>query len=228
MPYKDAETRRLKGREYVRRYKASRTPEQLAVFRQKDRESSSKWRAENRERHLQNCKDHHEAHRDEANARRKQQYLENFDRERQARKEWAEKNPEARRVAMHKYYTRHRDSVLSANKAWKDANPEKRHAHNQARRSRYIGASGHFTAEEFSALCDAYDNSCAYCGEPGKLEADHDVPLSRGGSNYIENIRPACGTCNRRKHTKTAAEFLSLHNYSSGGHGNHVHYSARR
>ncbi|MFJ8152239.1 HNH endonuclease [Streptomyces sp. NPDC094468] len=26
--------------------------------------------------------------------------------------------------------------------------------------------------------------------------ADHIVPLSRGGTNDIENLRPACGPCN--------------------------------
>jgi hypothetical protein len=33
-------------------------------------------------------------------------------------------------------------------------------------------------------------------------------PRSRsGGTNYIDNILPACGSCNRRKHTYTEEEF---------------------
>ncbi len=33
------------------------------------------------------------------------------------------------------------------------------------------------------------------------LEADHVVPLTRGGTDDIGNIQPLCGVCNRRKFT---------------------------
>lgn len=33
------------------------------------------------------------------------------------------------------------------------------------------------------------------------------MPLARGGSNSIDNILPACGRCNRRKHLMTEEEF---------------------
>lgn len=35
------------------------------------------------------------------------------------------------------------------------------------------------------------------------LTPDHVVPLSRGGTNYIDNIQPLCGPCNSQKHAKT-------------------------
>lgn len=41
----------------------------------------------------------------------------------------------------------------------------------------------------------------------GPLQVDHRIPLARGGSNSIDNILPACGRCNRRKHLMTEAEF---------------------
>lgn len=39
------------------------------------------------------------------------------------------------------------------------------------------------------------------------MTMDHRVPLARGGRHEIQNVVPACKTCNSRKHTRTEAEF---------------------
>ena len=40
---------------------------------------------------------------------------------------------------------------------------------------------------------------CASCGSREKLEYDHIVPISRGGSNTARNVELLCETCNRAK-----------------------------
>jgi len=40
---------------------------------------------------------------------------------------------------------------------------------------------------------------CARCGSRERLEYDHIVPISRGGSNTARNIELLCEDCNRRK-----------------------------
>ena len=42
--------------------------------------------------------------------------------------------------------------------------------------------------------------TCQYCGASNvKLECDHIIPISKGGSNDFENLTTACVTCNRTK-----------------------------
>lgn len=40
---------------------------------------------------------------------------------------------------------------------------------------------------------------CAQCGSRERLEYDHIVPISKGGSNTVRNIELLCEACNRRK-----------------------------
>lgn len=81
------------------------------------------------------------------------------------------------------------------------------------RTARKFAASGRHTKAEFLALCERLGWACSYCGcglTEETATRDHIVPLSRGGSNSIENIAPACDTCNKRKHARTPDEWAAL------------------
>jgi 5-methylcytosine-specific restriction endonuclease McrA len=55
------------------------------------------------------------------------------------------------------------------------------------------------SAEQWAALQAAWAG-CAYCGATDKpLQRDCVLPLSRGGRYTLENIAPACGSCNASK-----------------------------
>jgi len=43
---------------------------------------------------------------------------------------------------------------------------------------------------------------CRKCGNTEKLEFDHIIPFSKGGSNTYRNIQLMCETCNRKKLNK--------------------------
>ena len=71
-------------------------------------------------------------------------------------------------------------------------------------------ALGTHTDEEWLELIQAADYRCAYCGQRGRrLERDHKTPISRGGSDLIENIAPCCRSCNSKKGTATEEEYLA-------------------
>jgi 5-methylcytosine-specific restriction endonuclease McrA len=138
-------------------------------------------------------------------ARRKYQE-EHKERLSEYKKSWAANN--SQRVASLKrgYYERNRQEVISRSKKWAEENTEKvkvAKVNNRRRRRAAKNASkGHFTVEEFDALCAAYGYACLSCGATDRvLEADHVVPLTKGGSDEISNIQPLCGECNRRKST---------------------------
>ena len=76
--------------------------------------------------------------------------------------------------------------------------------------------TGSHSQREWDELVLAWGWRCFYCGRPvheaaqpiqDSLTRDHLIPLSRGGSNDIGNIVPACFNCNRLKGTMTIEEF---------------------
>ena len=68
------------------------------------------------------------------------------------------------------------------------------------RRKRRMDAVEHdLSAEQWSALQAAW-GGCAYCSATGTpLQRDCVQPLSRGGRYTLDNIAPACGSCNASK-----------------------------
>jgi len=71
-------------------------------------------------------------------------------------------------------------------------------------------AKGYCSEHDAMRLRKVQNDRCAYCGCElnGGGELDHKKPVSRGGSNWPENMAWACLTCSRDKHNKTAEEFL--------------------
>lgn len=72
-----------------------------------------------------------------------------------------------------------------------------------------------FRAHVLNALGGAYDSflKCRYCGgffNVQDIAADHEIPLSRGGSAELWNIGYPCQGCNDRKGSLTPNEFLKL------------------
>jgi 5-methylcytosine-specific restriction endonuclease McrA len=75
-----------------------------------------------------------------------------------------------------------------------------RRARAARRRQRRIASVEHdLSAEQWSALREAW-GCCAYCGAADRpLQRDCVMPISRGGRYTLENIAPACASCNASK-----------------------------
>jgi 5-methylcytosine-specific restriction endonuclease McrA len=119
-------------------------------------------------------------------------------RKRAARRKWAQENPAENTASKRK---------------WRRGNPEKCVVYTTTRRSRERGALGTITAEEIEILLERQGYRCAapHCRVDvlRSYHCDHDVPLSRGGSNLIENLQILCPTCNMQKGAMTMQEWLA-------------------
>lgn len=124
-----------------------------------------------------------------------------------------QENREERRIRGRAYYRKNRKRLLKQKSEYAKRNRVRdrpvRQAAKARRRARELGAEGSYTAAEFKAKLEAYKNRCHWCRKKikGTPHADHLIALSRGGTNYISNIVPACASCNLSKSAQLPHEF---------------------
>lgn len=75
-------------------------------------------------------------------------------------------------------------------------------------RAKVRAAKGSFTIKEWENKKEDFGNRCVVCKKARKLTVDHIIPISRNGSNYIENIQPLCESCNYSKQDRLMNEFI--------------------
>lgn len=63
--------------------------------------------------------------------------------------------------------------------------------------------SRHVSPEVRERVLASTGGACAKCGSRLKVEVDHVVPVSRGGTSDESNLQPLCRKCNRRKRVRT-------------------------
>lgn len=143
-------------------------------------------------------------------------YWKNPEKCRARRKKWREEHPEENKMLLSKWRAnnkdkmsashkdwirRHREEVRAYQHDWGQKNPDKVRDGCRKRRAFLAQAEGSFTDAEFQGLVDKY-SGCLVCGTRERLEADHVIPITKGGSNYITNIQPLCKFHNDSKHNK--------------------------
>lgn len=97
------------------------------------------------------------------------------------------------------YNRQHPETRRAEKQRYRERYPEKNAEWIRAYRERLQNAEGTYTEEDWNTLCRHYENRCLRCKKQTELVPDHVVPLSKGGSNYIENIQPLCKNCNAIK-----------------------------
>ncbi|HEX5857444.1 MAG TPA: HNH endonuclease [Microbacterium sp.] len=77
------------------------------------------------------------------------------------------------------------------------------------RKRRMDAADNDLTPAQWAAIVQAWGGGCAYCGAAdAALQRDCVLALSRGGRYTIENIVPACRSCNASKSNDEVTRWL--------------------
>lgn len=165
--------------------------------KEKQRIVEQRWRENNPEKHREKSR---------------RWYRNNPEAGKAAPRKWNAKHPEKLKEYRARTYQNHKESRDARARLWVETHPEETKAsriqRNHRRRAKVAQAEGEWNFSEFQSLCEASDNRCYYCHKQvDKLTADHMTPITRGGSNWIENIIPACRSCNSSKGTKTLMEY---------------------
>lgn len=111
---------------------------------------------------------------------------------------------EAKRYAARPEYYR------SIKRADRVKNPARYRAADSRKRTLRLRAPGHHSALDINAIRQAQRDRCAYCQKKlsqVRWHVDHIQPLSRGGTNFRNNLQVLCAPCNQSKYAKDPIDF---------------------
>lgn len=177
--------------------------------------------AENREEINRKIREYKKANPEKLKAQRAAEYQRN--KEKRAAYRLAHR--EEAKVWKADYYLRNKEKIAQYREdnkerivAWRKATPELSRMNYYKRRARkHAVATERYTIQQ---ILDLHGTDCHICKEPidfdaprtGRkkgyergLQLDHVIPLAKGGTDLMENVKPAHAKCNIEKHMKILA-----------------------
>lgn len=176
---------------------------QFNKIKRKKYKSSSK---EYRQKYLMDNKEHIN------NLRRKKYEQLDKDILNSIRRQKYKQNKEIVKQKNSEYYLKNKTKINLKDKNYRQNNKHSIYLRNRLRKLK-IKHGDKITQQELHDLLKNHHYKCFYCKikvDVGiNLHFDHKIPLSKNGPHSLENLVPACKTCNLQKGIKTAEEFLS-------------------
>jgi len=104
-----------------------------------------------------------------------------------------------------------RASKRKARRKWAAANKDRvreneRRSANRRRARLRDSCSPGVTREQWAERLRLFGGFCAYCPRPATT-VDHCIPIARGGPDAIDNVVPACRSCNSSKGARLPLEW---------------------
>lgn len=208
-----------------------------ADYRERNPNIQKDWYEQNKEYAIAKAQDWYAEHKEQVSAQGKKRRAENpeaqkeknkkqyerikndpvlWARELERAKERAKANPERTREVRRGVKLRRKDKARAEARERDRRNPEKARAKSHKRLALKRNAEGHHSAADIRRIYAEQNGCCAYCGVtldwnvPRQVHVDHIIPLSKGGSNWPDNIAIACQQCNCSKADKTLDEWKQI------------------
>ena len=149
--------------------------------------------------------------RDCNNAKFRAKYANNREKEIARTRKYHQEHLEWSKATLRKWHVENRDYRLQKIKDRLSTDPEfvayRREVQNRSERERRARIANvtveKITKENYKNILASYNNCCWICELPlNKVVWDHVHPVSKGGPHTVENLRPACSSCNVRKNSK--------------------------
>ena len=133
----------------------------------------------------------------------------NRERNRARRRAYRVANAEREAEYSRNYYIKNKEIMADRQRAYLAKNPEKARQRVSIRRARRLQAEGAYTIADVQAQYERQKGRCYWCNVKvgNTYDVDHIVPLSRGGTDWPENIVIACPSCNRSRGDKLPHEW---------------------
>lgn len=158
----------------------------------------------------------YEANKEKKAAQAKAWKLANAEYDKEIKRNWYLANLEKSKAKGRKWYLENQEITIQRAAQWAKDNPEKslessRRVSHRRRVRKKNGISSPYTDAQ---VLEMYGTDCHICGKAIDLLAprsikqkgwhlglhlDHVIPISKGGHDTIENIRPSHGICNVKK-----------------------------
>lgn len=191
------------------------------LWREKNPTRQSDWYQDNRDRILGKSKDWYKNNSDKKHNYDKQYRIDNVDKLKEKNKKQyldMKNDPEKYNKELlrkKKFKITHADQVKISNRERDRRFPEKARAKTHKRLALKAQAPGAYTDADIKKLYESQQGKCAYCGcdiswaVKRQVHIDHVQPLSKGGSNWPDNLALACMRCNCSKADWTLEEWTA-------------------
>ena len=204
-----------KARQYEEKHKI-KMHERFINNRERLLQESRERYQKNKERKLKQNKRWKEENKEKYKEQQRQYRLQNAERIKEKGRIYRQNNKEklnakARRLRTErpevykahgdKYRLLHEEEIKRRRNAYFKT-PEGK-SRRQTYYQRYVSAKKatvvNYTPHDWEMCKEYFDNKCAYCGKALPLHQDHFIPNSKAGEYTVNNIVPACKSCNSSK-----------------------------
>ena len=156
--------------------------------------------------------EHYQNNKEKLNKQKKEYKQNNKEQIKEYAKEYRQNNKEQIKESNKEYYQNNKEKVLERQREYHKNNPHKtREAERKRRALKKANVHEPYTEDQ---VLETYGTTCHICkedidlsasrssGAPGweqGLHIDHVIPLSKGGPDSLNNVKPAHGSCNLQK-----------------------------